>query len=282
MPVIAIVGAGPIGAAIAHRLAERARFREICLVDENVAVASGKALDIRQSGPIGRFDVNLAAAADLLAAAGAEVIVLADAASGAEWDADSGLPLLSRLARSGTSAPIVCAGPSHQKLMERAHAELKIPADRLIGSAASAQVGAARALVSIELGASGADVHIGVVGRPPAFTIGWSAATVAGSLLSDRLAAHRMIAIGDALARLWPPGPQSIGAATSPIVEALAHGSGRLHYATTILDGSFGPRGEAAMLPLELGQGRVLRRAVPSLSPRERTGTGLFSTDQAV
>ena len=29
--MVAILGAGPVGAAIAHKLAERARVREICL-----------------------------------------------------------------------------------------------------------------------------------------------------------------------------------------------------------------------------------------------------------
>ena len=38
----------------------------------------------------------------------------------------------------------------------------------------------------------------------------------------------------------------------------------------TILDGELGVRSVAAMLPLELGRGRVLRRVVPSLSTQER------------
>ena len=44
--------------AIAHRLAERARVREIVLIDESAAVAAGKALDIRQSGPIDGYDTR--------------------------------------------------------------------------------------------------------------------------------------------------------------------------------------------------------------------------------
>jgi hypothetical protein len=39
----------------------------------------------------------------------------------------------------------------------------------------------------------------------------------------------------------------------------------------TVLDGEFGLRGVAGMLPLELGNGRVLARTIPSLSPQERT-----------
>ena len=71
MSSVAILGAGPIGSAIAHRLAERARFREIRFIDASVDVAAGKALDIRQSGPIAGVDADLTATGDLLAAAGA-------------------------------------------------------------------------------------------------------------------------------------------------------------------------------------------------------------------
>jgi malate dehydrogenase len=271
MSVVAIVGAGPGGAAIAHRLAERARVRRILLIDDATDAASGKALDIRQSGPVGRFDVDLSASSDVLAGVGAAVVVVADAIAGGEWKGEPGLALVERVARAGGTAPFVFAGPSQTWLQEKACTELKIPADRLIGSAAAAQVGAARALVGLELGLAGTDVQITVAGRPPAFTIGWSSATVGGSLVTERLPSHRLLAIADALARLWPPGPQAIGAATARIIEALASGSRQLHQATTVLDGELGVKGVAAMLPLELGDGRVLRRVMPTLSPQEKT-----------
>ena len=59
MSVAAILGAGPIGGAVAHRLAELGAVREIRWIDENVAAAAGKALDIAQAGPIARFDTRL-------------------------------------------------------------------------------------------------------------------------------------------------------------------------------------------------------------------------------
>ena len=88
------------------------------------------------------------------------------------------------------------------------------------------------------------------------------------------------MAISEAVKRFWPPGPYAIGAATARIVEALLMGSRQLHPATTVLDGEPGPSGVATLLPLELGRGRILRRAMPSLSPRE--GSYLFSTDPRV
>jgi hypothetical protein len=153
--------------------------------------------------------------------------------------------------------------------METVARELRVPADWLIGTATSAIAASVAALASVE--AQLTDVDVVVAGRPPALVIGWSSATIAGSLLSDRVPAHRLLAIGQALPRLWPPGPEAIAAPTAGVIEALVSGSRRLHHATTVLDGEFGLRGVAAMLPLELGNGRVLTRTMPSLSPQERT-----------
>ncbi len=269
MSLVAILGAGPIGAAIAHRLAERARVGSVRLIDESADVAAGKALDIRQSGPVGNFDTAVTGTGDALAAVGASVVVIADKASGGEWQGDAGLALIRQLVRAGSKGPFVFAAPSQVGLIETVARELHVPADRLIGTATSAIAASVAALASVEAQLTG--VNVVVAGRPPALVVGWSSATVAGSLLSDRVPAHRLLAITNALPRLWPPGAQAIAAPTAGVIEALMSGSRRLHHAMTILDGEFGLRGVAAMLPLEIGNGRVLARTIPSLSPQERT-----------
>ena len=266
---VAILGAGALGAAIAHRLAERARVRDIRLIDTNANVAAGKALDIQQSGPIGRSDTRLSATSDVLAAAGADVIVLADDTEAGEWEGDRGLILVGRLLRAGTRAPFVFAGARQIWLMEAAVRELGLPANRVVGTAASGLVNAVASLAAIEIGRTG--VEVVVVGRPPAFVIAWSTASAGGALVADLVPAHRLLAISNALGRLWPPGPQAIAAPTTAVVEALICGSRRLHQAATVLDDSPGVRHVAAIMPLELGSGRVLASATPTLSPLERT-----------
>ena len=265
---VAILGAGALGAAIAHRLAERARVRDIRLIDTNANVAAGKALDIHQSGPIGRSDTRLSATSDVLAAAGADVIVLADDTEASEWEGDRGLILVGRLLRAGTRAPFVFAGARQIWLMEAAVRELGLPANRVVGTAASGVVNSIAALTAIELGQTG--VHVTVCGRPPALVIAWSSATIAGSLVTDLVPAHRLLAISSALPRLMP-GPQAVSAATAPIVEALVAGSRRRYQAMTVLEEELRARGVAVMLPLELAPGRILGRFVPTLSPQELT-----------
>jgi malate dehydrogenase len=269
MSFVAILGAGQVGAAIAENLAGRGRVGSIRLIDANALVGAGKALDLLQAGPIRRTDTRVTAAADPLAAVGATVIVIADLVTGAEWTGDSGLALIERLVRAGATAPMVFAGASQTALLEASARELKLPPHRVVGSAASAIVATARSLAGMELGVS--TVELTVVGRPPGFVVGWSAASTAGSLLVDRVPAHRLLAISLALGRFWPPGPHAIGAATATIVEALIFGSRRLHPALTVGDHGLGPAGSAVMVPLELGRLRILSHVVPSLSPQERT-----------
>src|SRR5437764_8676176 len=111
MSVTAIVGAGELGGAIAHALTRAPAVRAITIVDGNESVAAGKALDIQQSNAIDRSAVRLTATADVLAASSAAVIVIADDSATGEWRGDAGLAIVERLARAGTGAAFVFAGP---------------------------------------------------------------------------------------------------------------------------------------------------------------------------
>ena len=154
--------------------------------------------------------------------------------------------------------------------MEAAVREAGMAPDAVVGSAAGAMHSGLRALAALEVNGSGCDIAAAVVGRAPSFTIGWTSATLGGSLLTAAMPAHRMLALAGTLRKLWPPRPHAIGAATAMIVEGLLFGSRRHVYATTVLNGEYGERGVAAMLPLELGNRRVIRRIEPSLSGQER------------
>ena len=95
-----------------------------------------------------------------------------------------------------------------------------------------------------------------------------------GNLISERVAAHRLLAMSQTLARLWPPGPQAIAAATTQITEALIFGSRQSLPALAVLDGEFDARGVTGVLQLDFGHGRIQSRSLPSLSPQERTEAG--------
>src|SRR5262245_13800282 len=125
MNEVAIVGAGELGGALAHVLARRDAVRSIRLVDDAGRVAEGKALDIAEAAPIDGFATALTGTTDLMEAAGAQVIAIADRARGGEWRGDEGAALLKRIHRLAPRAIVVCAGAEQRDLVERAVRELQ-------------------------------------------------------------------------------------------------------------------------------------------------------------
>ena len=272
MPFTAIVGAGPLGGALAQRLAARDRTREVRLIDADGAIARGKALDIQQSSPIEAFSTRVTAADAIEAAAGADVIVLADGArEGTEHAGEAGLGLLRRLSRVETNAPFLFAGAGQRELMLRAAGELRIAGRRLIGSAPAALASAVRALAALELNGTGVDVQVLVVGVPPhRAVVAWEEATAAGQPLRGLVPPHRLAAISARLPGLWPPGPIALASAAARVAEALAAGSRRRFVAFVAVDDSPGTPAVAAM-PIELEPRGVRRVLDPQLSRQERT-----------
>lgn len=268
MSVVAIIGAGDVGGALAYRLAARDRIGTIRLIDRAGGVAAGKALDIQQAGPVDGFGTRLTASDDPRAAIGAAVTVIADPVGPGP---DDPLALLRDLASSDSRAAFVCALPTQRLLVARGAGELGIPRARLVGSAPAAYASGVRALVAAVLDASPADVSLAVLGCPPEGTvIAWSAATLAGGRLDETASAAQLLRLRQQAHALWPPGPSALASATTRVVEALVMGSHRQFSCFVTLDGEFGVRGRAAALPVELGPGGVRRIVVPSLTVQER------------
>jgi malate dehydrogenase len=278
--MLVIIGAGDTAGALAQRAASRERFRDIRMIEEagsaagspsGASAATGKALDIRQAGPVDGYDSRLTGHTSLDAAAGASVVAIADRMGGAEWEGDAALAMLARLLPLVGDAPIVFAGANQLWLIEAAHRELKVAAARMAGSAPIALEGALRALAAVACDRSATEVHLRAYGRPPArITIAWSAAIAGGSPLERVLPPHQRVAITDRARGLWPPGPTALGAAAARVAEAFAFGSRREFTCTAIGDGTLIPRGLAAAVPVEFTRGRILKMNRPALSSREQ------------
>jgi malate dehydrogenase len=268
MSFVAIVGGGPLGGALAHKLAARDRVRENRLIDAEERVAQGKALDILQASPVEAFTTRVAGAGSLAAAAGAAVIVFADAAAtGTEHGGESALSLLRQIAAIEGSSPIVFAGGTHRELIARGVRELSLTSTRLIGSAPSALESALRSLVGLLMDTSGVDVGLRVVGVPPdAAVVAWEEGSVAGQPLTSRLPAHEIAALNSRIPGLWPPGPYGLASAAARVVEALVEGS-RRRFSCFVA----GPHGIVSAMPVELGQDGVRHIDEPVLTRQEQT-----------
>lgn len=267
MHTVAILGAGDLGGALARTLAAGDAVSRIVLVDEARTVAAGKALDIRQTGPIESYDTAIEGTDDIHGAAGAHVVVMADRHGQAASSQEAALALVDRVARMAPEAPLVFAGAGDHGLMTLALRELKLPAGRLIGSAPVAATAAARVLMAPALDASPVDVTIPILGLPPSWVLAWDRACSAGTPVE--MPAHAAARVEQMLAAGWPPGAYSLASAASAVIRAMLSRSRRrfcCFQATPF--GSIHPVVFAA--PVTLGPSGILSVVVPELTPRQR------------
>ncbi len=271
MARVAVLGAGELGGALAHKLAARDRVGSVCLIDPARGVAAGKALDIRQSGPIERFGTRLSAGT-VDAVVGAGVVVVADPAGPRDEGgrSASGPALVERIAGLTGDAPIVCAAADGGELIARAVRELRIARHRIMGSAPEALAAGLRALIALEADISPAQVAVQVLGMLPEHpVVAWSGATVGGGPLEDRLSPSALARVRRRVERLWPPGPYALASAAARVVEALAGGGSRRVFTCCVADGSR-RLASAPAVPVTLGAGGVDAVVAPALSPSER------------
>ncbi len=273
MSVIAIIGAGSLGGALAHLAAAHDVHREVRLIDDAGDVAAGKALDILQAGPLEGFGTAVVADRSPSAAVGADVVILTGPATApdAEWDEEAGLDRL-RQAAAFSRGAVVCAGAGHRRLVERGVTEAGLDRRRLLGSAPEALRGALRAIVALEVGCDASGVALTVLGVPPRHVVvPWSQATVDGLSLDALLPLPRHRRLRERAAALWPPGPCALAAAAARVAAALATGSSRRTCCFVTVDGEFGVRRQALAAPVQLGARGVARIVEPALNPGERS-----------
>ena len=266
MHTVAIIGAGELGGALARTLATRDAVSRIVIVDEAGSVAAGKALDIRQAGPVESYDTAVDGTDDIHQVSGVDLVVMADRHGQPSLGAEAALALVDRVARLSPGAPIVFAGVGDHALMTLAIKELKLSTTRLIGSAPVAVAAAACALSAPALDASPADVAIPILGLPPAWVLGWGGACVAGA--SVEMPAHAAARVEHTLAANRP-GAYSLASAASAVIRAALSSSRRRYccfQATPF--GSINPVVFAA--PVTLGPSGIASVAVPELTPRQR------------
>jgi lactate/malate dehydrogenase, NAD binding domain len=271
MEDVAIVGAGELGGNLAHVLAGRDVVRSIRLIDSAGRVATGKALDIMQAAPIERFATQVSGATDVLYAAGAAIIVIADRAGAGEWQGEEALVLLQQLAPVARPAIVLCAGASQRALIERGVGDHRYSAQRLLGSSPEALAGALRALIALETNGSARDIALTVLGIPPEQTvIPWHSVTIAGFAATDVLTEPVRRRIEARLAPLWPPGPHALATAAAEAVSSLV-GESRRTLSCFVAPSETGERRyRAAALPVKLGPDGATRMELPELGPRAR------------
>lgn len=267
-----VLGAGELGGAVARAIAARGPAHRVTIVDDDGDVARGKALDIRQAGPVEGVETAVVGSADIAAVVGAAAVIVADrpGPGAAEWAGEAGLHLLARVRALNPGALVVCAGASQLALVERAIVEQGADRRRLFGSAPEALRAALVAMTSLAAGCGPRDVSLALLGRPPgeAF-VPWTSAAIAGQHATDVLDPPALLRLDARLPLLWPPAAITLAGAASRVVGlALTGGPGTAYlFAVPERTGEHPTRGAA--LPATFSPAGV-RVAIPLLSPRDR------------
>jgi malate/lactate dehydrogenase len=268
---VAVVGAGEVGGAIAHRLAVCDAVSDICLIDEAARIAEGKALDIRQSAAIQSFATRVTGARDLTAVVGAGIIVIADSADGSARESDNNLAILARIAEMAPDRITICAGSAHRDLVEHGVRELGYSRDRLFGSAPEALSAAVRAFVALEAGGSPRDVSLTVVGVPPSHAIvPWESATMAGLPLEHALGEPMRRRLAARVGPLWPPGPYALAVAAVKAITGITGKTRGLVSGFVAPDDGSGRRSRVVALPVRLGSTGIVAVETPPLNSHDR------------
>jgi malate dehydrogenase len=272
MRVVAVIGAGELGASIARALAVRGHVSEVRLIDHALEVATGKALDIQQAAPIEQSSTHVTASSDMAAAVGANAILLADPLGSGELQDEAGLAVVRQLARLDQTAVMVCTGAGQHRLLQHGLDELHLERTRFFGSAPEAVVSALRAMVAVEADVSPSSVSLTALGRvPDRIVVLWRDATVAGRPLPRVVDAAQIARIERRARLLRTPGPLTLAAAAARIAEAILIGSRKVFCCTVGLEGEFGMRRTLSALPVMLGPRGVSRVVAPALDAREQT-----------
>lgn len=273
MTTLVVLGAGEIGGAVARQAAAHGVARRVVLVDDRGDAARGKALDIRQAGPVEGYDTEVLGSDDAAAVVGAAIVVVADrhGAPGLEWQGDDGLLFLARVRQLNPRALIVCAGPAQLDLVERFVVERGADRTRILGSAPEALRGAITALTSLAAGCTPREVSLTLLGRPPATAfVPWNDASIAGQRASEVLEPPEITRLDARLPMLWPPGPFSLGAAAAAVARLALTGSSGWPSVFVVPEAIPNAQVRGVVLPAVLGPQGVRRLLVPTLSTRDR------------
>ena len=262
---VAIIGAGELGGALAHVLACRAIVGRIQLIDPSGQIAAGKALDIRQAGPVEGFSTPVLGSSDISRVAGSALVIIADQSKPQPGDDD--LLILRQISQLASRAVVLCAGADGRTLVERGVRELGYARTRLVGSAPEALAAAVRALVALQTNGSVRDVALAVLGIPPRNTvINWDDATIGGFAATRVLDEPALRRLSAQVAPLWPPGPHVLAHAATEAVSAICGISRRTLSCFVAPDDTSGRRTRCVALPVRLGPAGVVSVEEPTLS----------------
>ena len=278
MSKVSIIGAGEVGASCATCLAERDFVNEIVIVDIKQGLAEGKAIDLRQSAALKRFDTIVkGVTADYSATKDSDVVVITSGIARKPGMERSDLvatnaaivqEVSQQVAKYSTESIIIVVSNPLDVLCYCALKSSGFPSNRVMGMSGLLDVARYKSFIADALHVSTKDIQALILGghgktmvpMPRYTTIG--GIPIRNLLSEDKVqeAIHRTQLGGEEIiGHLGRSGWYAAGAAVCEMVESVICDQRRVFPACAYLDGEYGYSDIYLGVPVILGSNGVER-----------------------
>lgn len=278
MSKVSIIGAGEVGASCATCLADRDFVNEIVIVDVKPGLAEGKALDLRQSAALKRFDTIVKGyTADYSATANSDVVVITSGITrkpGMERSdliaTNAGIvrEVSQQVAKYSPNSVIVVVSNPLDVLCYCAWKSSGFPSNRVLGMSGQLDVARYKSFIAEALHVSTKDIQALILGGHGKSMVPMPRYTTIGGILIRNLLSEDKVQ--EAIKRTQLGGEEIInhlgrsgwfaaGAAVCEMVEAVICDQRRVFTACAYLQGEYGYNDIYLGVPVILGKNGVER-----------------------
>ncbi|MBQ6745702.1 MAG: malate dehydrogenase [Bacteroidaceae bacterium] len=289
MSKVSIIGAGEVGASCATCLAERDFVNEITIIDIKQGLAEGKALDLRQSAALKRFDTIVkGVTGDYSALAESDVVVITSGITRKPGMERSDListnaaivkDVSQQVARYAPDCVIIVVSNPLDVLCYCALKSSGFPANRVMGMSGLLDVARYKSFIAEALNVSTKDIQALILGghgktmvpMPRYTTIG--GIPIRNLLSEDKVqeAIHRTQLGGEEIiGHLGRSGWYAAGAAVCEMVEAVICDQRRVFPACAYLNGEYGCKDIYLGVPVVIGKNGIERVIELELDPDDK------------
>lgn len=278
MSKVSIIGAGEVGASCATCLADRDFVNEIVIVDVKPGLAEGKALDLRQSAALKRFDTIVKGySADYSATANSDVVVITSGITrkpGMERSdliaTNAGIvrEVSQQVVKYSPNAVIVVVSNPLDVLCYCAWKSCGFPSNRVLGMSGQLDVARYKSFIAEALNVSTKDIQALILGGHGKSMVPMPRYTTIGGIPIRNLLSEDKVQ--EAIQRTQLGGEEIInylgrsgwfaaGAAVCEMVEAVICDQRRVFTACAYLQGEYGYNDIYLGVPVILGKNGVER-----------------------
>lgn len=286
---ISIIGAGEVGASCATCLADRDFVNEIVIIDVKPGLAEGKALDLRQSAALKRFDTIVKGyTADYSATANSDVVVITSGITrkpGMERSdliaTNAGIvrEVSQQVAKYSPEAVIVVVSNPLDVLCYCAWKSCGFPTNRVLGMSGQLDVARYKSFIAEALNVSTKDIQALILGGHGKSMVPMPRYTTIGGIPIRNLLSEEKVQ--EAIQRTQLGGEEIInylgrsgwfaaGAAVCEMVEAVICDQRRVFTACAYVNGEYGCNDIYLGVPVILGKNGVERVIELELDPEDK------------